>query len=220
MRKVIDLQMKLGETPILEVKFDPRSRDEIPKLLRGLQAIYADVQLRGEIFQVLLDIAPPSVNPNNGRKGMDLWKIFVLGTLRLNCNWDFDKLLEIANNHFRVRQMLGHGPMDADYQYSLQTLRDNLSLLTPDVLNRINPIVVAHGHKISGKNNNALRGSCDPFVVEADVHFPTDRNLLFDAIRVMISLTMKICAKLDMSDWRQGKHHIRKVKNYAGRSPG
>jgi hypothetical protein len=213
MRKVIDPQMKLGEASIPDIKFDPRSRDEIPKLLRGLQAIYVDLQLREQIFEVLLDIVPPGVDPNNGRKGMDLWKIFVLGTLRLNCNWDFDKLLEIANNHSRVRQMLGHGMMDANYQYSLQTLHDNISLLTPEVLNKINRIVVGHGHKISGKKNTEiLRGSCDSFVLETDVHFPTDINLLFDAIRVMISLTMTICSNLDLSDWRQGTHHIRKAK--------
>ncbi|EMS78881.1 hypothetical protein Dpo_6c00800 [Desulfotignum phosphitoxidans DSM 13687] len=25
---------------------------------------------------------------------MDLWKILVMGTIRLNCNWDYDKLQE------------------------------------------------------------------------------------------------------------------------------
>ncbi len=30
-----------------------------------------------------------------GRPGMDLWKILILGTLRLNCNWDYDKVHEI-----------------------------------------------------------------------------------------------------------------------------
>ncbi|MBC2693983.1 MAG: hypothetical protein HF982_01620 [Desulfobacteraceae bacterium] len=36
MRKVIDLQMKIGEISIADIKFDLRSRDEIPKLLQGL----------------------------------------------------------------------------------------------------------------------------------------------------------------------------------------
>ncbi len=30
---------------------------------------------------------------------MDLWKILLTATLRLNCNWDFDKLHNIVNNH-------------------------------------------------------------------------------------------------------------------------
>ncbi len=38
--------------------------------------------------------------------------------------------------------------------------------------------------------------------------------MLFDAVRKMISLTMSICDHMDNSDWRQGKHHIRKAKRF------
>jgi hypothetical protein len=98
MRKIIDMQMKIGEKAIADIKFDLRSRDEIPKLLRGLQAIYCDRKMRERVFEVLAGIIPSHVDIQNGRKGMDLWKIFVLGALRLTCNWDYDKLHEIANN--------------------------------------------------------------------------------------------------------------------------
>jgi len=37
MRKIIDMQMKIGELAIKNVEFDFRSRYEIPKLLMGLQ---------------------------------------------------------------------------------------------------------------------------------------------------------------------------------------
>jgi len=60
---------------------------------------------------------------------MDLWRIFVLGTLRLCCNWDYDKLMEIANNHKTLRQILGHGSGEQDYNYSLQTLNTQNYLL-------------------------------------------------------------------------------------------
>ena len=46
MRKVIDLQMKIGEISIANIKFDLRSRDEIPKLLQGLQQIYCNGEIR------------------------------------------------------------------------------------------------------------------------------------------------------------------------------
>ena len=118
MREIIDLQMKLGEKNIEDIQFDPRSRDEIPKLLRGLQAIYLNKEIREQVIDALKEIIPDGIDLNNGRKGMDLWIILVLGTLRLNCNWDFDKLLEIANNHVKVRQMLGHAK-DDEYQYAL-----------------------------------------------------------------------------------------------------
>ncbi len=43
MRKVKESQMKLGEVNIADIKFDLRSRDEIPKLLMGLQYIEGDI---------------------------------------------------------------------------------------------------------------------------------------------------------------------------------
>jgi hypothetical protein len=215
MRKIIDLQMKIGEKAIEEIQFDPQSRDEIPKLLRGLQAIFVDKEIRKAVFEVLKELIPPGVDSENGRKGMDLWKIFVLGTLRLNCNWDYDKVHEIANNHGNVRKMLGHSRMDEDYRYPLQTIKDNVSLFTSEISDKINQIVVKYGHKIAGKNEEEkLHGSCDSYVVETDVHFPTDINLLFDAVRTIIALMVKICGGLSLTDWRQGKHHIRKAKKF------
>jgi len=108
MRKVIDMQMRIGEVAIDNITFDPRSRDEIPELLMGLQSIYCNREIREQVFEVLMDLVPDDVDPNNGRSGMGLWKILVLGTLRLSCNWDYDKLLDIANNHRTLRLMLGH----------------------------------------------------------------------------------------------------------------
>jgi len=151
MRKVIDIQMKFGEVDISKIEFDLRSRDEIPKLLTGLQEIYCNRKVRDKVFTVLRNLIPEDIDQNNGRRGMDLWKILVLGTLRLCCNWDYDKLMDIANNHKTLRQMLGHGSLYDDYCYPLQTLKDNLSLFTPEVLDRINQIVLQHGHELVGK---------------------------------------------------------------------
>ena len=81
---------------------------------------------------------------------MHLWKILVLGVLRLNLNWNYDRLREMANQHSTIRQMLGHGFDDRE-QYKLQTIKDNVSLLTPELLNQINDVVVAAGHDVVGK---------------------------------------------------------------------
>jgi IS5 family transposase len=44
------------------------------------------------------------------------------------------------------------------------------------------------------------------------VHYPTDTNLLFDAIRKMISLIAIICSEVGITAWRQSHHNIIKVK--------
>jgi IS5 family transposase len=213
MRKVIDIQMKFGQVDISKIEFDPRSRDEIPKLLMGLQEIYCNRKVRDKVFAVLRDLIPEGIDQNNGRRGMDLWKILVLGTLRLCCNWDYDKLMDIANNHKTLRLMLGHGSLYNDYYYPLQTLKDNLSLFTPEVLDRINQLVLQHGHQLIGKKKEeGLRASCDSFVVETDVHYPTDINLLFDAMRKVIVLIMALCDALGVSGWRKGGYNLKKVK--------
>ena len=214
MRKVIDIQMKFGEVDISKIEFDPRSRDEIPKLLMGLQEIYCNRKVRDKVFTVLRNLIPEGVAQNNGRRGMDLWKILVLGTLRLCCNWDYDKLMDIVNNHRTLRLMLGHSSVYDDYYYPLQTLKDNLSLFTPEVLDRINHIVVQHGHQLIGKKKDeGLKASCDSFVVETDVHYPTDINLLFDAMRKVIVLIMALCDDLGVSGWRKGLYNLKKVKS-------
>ena len=212
MRKVIDLQMEFWKTDIANIKFDLESRDEIPKLLMGLQYIHHTTSIREKVSEVLKQIVPKK-SYESGRPGMDLWKILVLGTLRLNCNWDYDKVLEMANNHSTLRQMLGHSKTDFDSQYALQTIRDNIVLLTPAILDEINQIVVKTGHSIiSPDKDPELRGSCDSFVVETDVHYPTDTNLLFDAIRKMISLIAIICSEVGITAWRQSHHNIITVK--------
>jgi hypothetical protein len=212
MRKVIDLQMEFWKKDIADIEFDLKSRDEIPKLLMGLQFIYRTAHIREKVFNVLKQIVPKQSH-ETGRPGMDLWKILVLGTLRLNCNWDYDKVQEMANNHHKLRQMLGHGKKDSASSYPLQTIKDNICLLTPSILDEVNQLVVKAGHDlISTKKDQKLRGSCDSFVVETDVHYPTDTNLLFDATRKMISLIAIICSEIGVTTWRQSHHNILKVK--------
>lgn len=55
-------------------------------------------------------------------------------------------------------------------------------------------------------------GRCDSFVVETDVHYPTDINLLFDAVRKMIQLAACITESLGMTLWRQHSYNIRSFK--------
>ncbi len=65
MRKAINLQLKIGETEISEIRSDIRSRDEIPKLLTGLQYIYCNAGIREKIFEILREIIPEETDPDN-----------------------------------------------------------------------------------------------------------------------------------------------------------
>ena len=142
-----------------------------------------------------------------------LWKILVCGVVRLDLNEDYDRLHELVNHHDTLRKMLGHGEVDKESYYHFQTLMDNVSLLTPTLLDEINEIVVSGGHAlIKKKDGEALRGRCDSFVVETNVHFPTDINLLFDAMRKVVTLTAELSEGHGMSDWRQYAYNVRHLK--------
>ena len=70
------------------------------------------------------------------------------------------------------------------------------------------------------KKTEELKARCDSFVLKTDVHYPTDSNLLFDAIRKVISFSVKLCKEAGLSNFRQSKHNMKKVKrsfNYVRR---
>lgn len=49
-------------------------------------------------------------------------------------------------------------------------------------------------------------------MVETDVHFPTDINLLLDAMRKVIVLTARLCLARGVEGWRQSKHNLKNIK--------
>jgi len=219
MRQVIDLQLKLGEQDIAAIALDPKSRDDIPRLLRGLQYIYTTAPLREEVFAILAEVLPAAsdgagkVSADTGRPGMAQWEILVLGTLRLGLNADYDRILELANEHTTIRQMLGHSDWADETRYSLQALKANLRLFTPELLDRINQVVVRAGHQLVKQSpEEGLNVRADSFVVETDVHYPTDINLLFDALRKAIETCARLCEEEGLSDWRQSAYNIRQLK--------
>ena len=74
-----------------------------------------------------------------------------MGVLRLSLNCDYDRLHNLVNNHLTIRQLLGHGVIDDRKRYSLQTLKDNVVLLTPEILDQVNQVVVRAGHELIKK---------------------------------------------------------------------
>lgn len=209
----------IDDMAILDIELDPKSRDDIPPLIRGLKHIFLTPHLREEVFQILDTIFPEHLDRTNGRPGMDMWSIFVMGVLRINLNWDYDRLHDMVNNHRTIRQILGHGMVDDGEGYGLQNLKDNVVLLTPEVLDKINQVAVKAGHAVVKKNEGdepdsqeTLSGRCDSFVVETNVEYPTDRRLLFDAVRKAIELLVWVCTSCGLLDWKDGKSEIKDLK--------
>ena len=206
MRKIENSQMGFGEAAIGEIDIDAKSRDEIPALLRGIQHIYTNRQIREKIFSLLQEQVRPGIDLKVGRPGMDLWRVFVLAVVKQGLGCDYDRLQELANQHQTVRKMLGHSIgfyEDKTGYYQLQTLIDN-GRCSERSFSEIGKIVVESGHEVARKKPGApLCGRCDSFVVETDVHYPTDVNLLYDAMRCLMRDVARAAGKFDLPGWRQ-----------------
>ena len=68
------------------------------------------------------------------------------------------------------------------------------------------------GHQFLKKKDGDLKGRCDSFVVETDVHFPTDISLLSDAIRKVVTLTADLSQEFGLTIWRQSEFNLRQFK--------
>ena len=144
---------------------------------------------------------------------MDQWALLVFGNFRLGLTADYDRIHELANQHNTLRAMIGHGSFDAEKVYSLQTIKDNLKLFTPALMDLINQEVIKAGYQLLDEDIHALiRGRCDSFVLKTDVHFPTDINLLYDAIRVLIRECVRWSQEVTLPGWRQHHYNLRQFK--------
>ena len=182
MREAINPQLELGEVRIEDIDLDLKSRDDIPALLIGLQHLCSDETFRARLFALMDEHMLPGIDRKVGRPGMEMWRILVMGVVKQGLGCDFDRLHELANEHKTLRRFLGHADVWDEQRYHCQTLVDNVSLLSPGLLVGVNHLIVESGHAVARKKPGApLRGRCDSFVVETDVHHPTDVSLLRDA---------------------------------------
>ena len=107
--------------PIEKIWINPKSRDDIPAVLKGLQHIWGDEELRARLLTLLDEHILPEGDRTVGRPGMDLWQILVLGVLKQGLGCDFDRLHDLTNHHGTIREFLGHGDFDDKTRYEYQT---------------------------------------------------------------------------------------------------
>jgi hypothetical protein len=219
MRHSFQHQPDLQITPIEKIRLPLKSRDELPPILAGLQWLWMHPTLKAEIFALLEKKILAGKKPT-GRTGMDLWQILVLGVLRLGLDADWDRMEDMANHHLLVRQMLGvpATPWGEDAKvFGHQTLRDNVALLDEELLQQINARLAAAGREVFAKKDGApvaaLEVKVDSYVLETDVHFPTDLSLLWDAGRKCVDLVEGLLASGHaLPGWRKFKAWRRQLK--------
>jgi transposase, IS5 family len=204
---------RLDSPPISEVKLNLQCRDEIIPILKALQHIYGDEERRREILSLVGKDVNATTSRQYGRCGMNYWEITVLAAVRLGCNLDYDKLQNLAEEHRSLRRIMGIGDWqdeEDEVDFDWRRIEDNVTQLRPETLKKINQIVVAAGHELEPEAMKAVRG--DTFVVETNIHYPTESSLIGDGLRKILPLAAELAAAHDIEGWRQHEHLLQKVR--------
>jgi hypothetical protein len=135
--------------------------------------------------------------------------------VRLGCNLDYDKLQDLAEQHRNLRLMMGIGDWVEKIDFDWRRIRDNVCLLRPETLVKINQLIVAAGHELVPEAIEAVRG--DSFVVETNIHYPTESSLIGDGLRKVIGLATELAEKHGLVGWRQHEHLLKNVKHLVRR---
>lgn len=207
MRQRFEQQMRLSTIAISDVKLPLKSRDELPPVLKSLQYIFITPSLNEKVFSLLEEKI--CNKKKTGRKGMDLWHLFVLAVIRHTLDTNWDRLQMIANYDELVRSIMGvHGSTfyDEKIEFNYQNILDNVSLLNEELLEQINQIVVEAGQQLLKKKEEDIRLKTDSYALETNVHFPTDLNLLWDSVRKCFDVVKELRENTNLKGWRKIKH--------------
>src|SRR5258708_34097467 len=185
--------------------------------MAGLQWIFQTPELNSQIFE-LVEKKVVGDKKATGRPGLDLWHILVLGIVRLALDCDYDRLEHLANYDGLLRQILGLSPVLSDQEkpFHYKTLSENVCHVDEELLGQINALVVQAGRAAFKKKENGpaepIRAKADTYVLETNVHFPTDVNLLWDAQRKCSDLLAPMASAAHLPGWRKCQDGRRRPK--------
>jgi hypothetical protein len=185
-------------------------RDEVIPVLAGLHYIYTTAPLRNKIVKLIAEDINQDSRRDVGRPGLDDWQIVVLAGVRLGCDYDYDKLQDQAENHRSLRILLGVGDWDGSTSFNARRIQETLCQIKPSTLEAINHALVSHGQELHGEAAESVRA--DSFVVETNIHYPTESRLIGDGLRKIIPLCVDLAAEIGELGWRQSQHLLKRVK--------
>jgi len=124
----------------------------------------------------------------------------------------------MVNFDSSLRQLLGIETESGFKRIEIgyQRLLDNLHLLDDSTLIQINDIIVEFGHRevFKKKETEALQLKTDSYVVESNVHFPTDYGLLWDSSRKALDIIEWFKEKYgNIETWRKSADWYKGLKN-------
>lgn len=207
-------QQYLGCPAVTQVVLNANCRDRMIPILRGLQHIYSRPQLRQQALDLIARDVLGDADPDDGRPGLTLWQILVLASVRLGCNFTYDHLQDLAENHSNLRDIMQVMQGWEDESFDFRRIRENICRVRPETIEVINHLIVDEGHRLDPSASEAVRG--DSFVAETNIHYPTESSLILDGLRKILTMAPELAGLLGRLGWRQHKSLWKKAKR-AGR---
>jgi hypothetical protein len=124
----------------------------------------------------------------------------------------------LANYDGLLRQILGLPPVlsDPEKPFHYKTLSQNVCHVDDELLGQLNAVVVQAGRAVFKKKEDGpaepIHAKADSYVLETNVHFPTDLNLLWDAQRKCADLLLPMVQAARLGGWRKCQDWRRKLK--------
>ena len=136
MREVQRRQREFRPPLTEDVELDLHCRDDIRKTLQGVQDLHSDPNFREPVFKLLDERLLPDADRRQGRPGTDLRSILVPGIVKQAKRMDFDTLHDQANNHEKLRLLLGTADLRDDRHCSRKALERNIDRPRPNFSKR------------------------------------------------------------------------------------
>ena len=212
-RKAYEAQHRFDVAPIAEVELNLNCRDSMIPVLAGLQYLYTQPEFRRQAVKLVeLDLNAHS-RRDIGRRGMDDWQVVVLAAVRLGCNLTYDELHDLTDNHRALRGIMGIGDWSDGHAFSFRRIQDTITRVSPETIEKISQLVVRAGHNLDPEACRRVRA--DSFVVETNIHHPTESSLILDGMRKLMPICIELAAELGVEGWRQASHLLTGIRKRA-----
>jgi hypothetical protein len=142
---------------------------------------------------------------------MDMWSVFVLLCAREALRLDYDRLEDLAENHALIRAAMGLGDWEQGHRFDWTRIWRNVRKVRAETLTEINRRVVQLGHTLAPTAAESAR--VDSFVMQTNVHHPSDLRQVADGLRVMLRHAVRLAEILGSTALRQHVHLEKRARS-------
>ena len=215
MREVHGRQFEFGQVPVEKIWIDPKSRGRHPGGVEGASAHLVRRGVARAVVCAARRACPAGDRPGGRASGDGALADSGAGGVEAGSGLRLrppSRPREPSRDGARVPGARAISATRHITKYQTGA-RQRVSVDAGTLLSEVGRLVVESGHAVAKKKpGEPLRGRCDSFVVETDVHYPTDVSLLWDAMRCVLRETGRAAGDQAAGGWRQWRHLSKEVR--------